>query len=95
MRHWAWNHCVALQRRYYRLAGGHRNTHALAGSARECGTRYINKYQLMAHLAKLRMRTKRYGYWCMVGSQAVQDIVARPDLSTMQRTIFRRQSPWD
>lgn len=57
-----WNHCVALQRRYYRLTGG-----------------YINKYRLMKHVAKLRMRTERFAYWRIVGSQAVQDIVERLD----------------
>jgi len=76
-----WNHCVALQRRYYRLTGGYRN---------KCGTRYINKYQLMAHLAKLRMRTKRFGYWRMVGSQAVQDIVERLDRSYQAFFKYKR-----
>ncbi len=56
-----WNHCVALQRRYYRLTG-----------------KYINRYALQKHIAKLRNRPK-YSYWRLVGSQAVQEIVERLD----------------
>jgi putative transposase len=33
----------------------------------------------MAHLAKLRMRTERFGFWRIVGSQAVQELVERLD----------------
>jgi putative transposase len=48
-----------------------RRTYRLTG-------KYISKYRLMRHLAKLR-RTERFGYWQLVGSQAVQDIVERLD----------------
>ena len=68
-----WNHCVALQRRYYRLTG-----------------KYINKYRLMAHVAKLRMRTERFAFWQMVGSQAVQNIVERLDLGYQQFFKYKR-----
>jgi putative transposase len=68
-----WNHCVALQRRYYRLTG-----------------KYINQYRLMAHVAKLRMRTKRFAYWKLVGSQAVQNIVERLDLGYQQFFKYKR-----
>jgi putative transposase len=51
---------------------------------------YINKYRLMAHLAKLRMRTEQYAYWQMVGSQAVQDIVDRLDRSYQAFFKYKR-----
>ena len=68
-----WNHCVALQRRYYRITGG-----------------YIHKYRLMAHVAKLRMRTERFGFWRMVGSQAVQEIVERLDRGYQEFFKYKR-----
>lgn len=37
---------------------------------------HLNVYQLMAHLAKLRKRSK-YMFWNLVGSQAIQDICQR------------------
>ena len=40
--------------------------------------KYIHKYQLMSHLATMR-RSKRFGCWRLVGSQAVQDVVERLD----------------
>ncbi len=43
-----------------------RRTYRLTG-------KYINKYRLMSHLAKMR-RSERFGYWQKVGSQAVQEI---------------------
>ena len=46
--------------------------------------------QLMAHLAKLRMRTERYAYWQMVGSQAVQDIADRLDRSYQAFFKYKR-----
>jgi len=51
---------------------------------------YIHKYQLMAHLAKLRMRTDRYAYWQMIGSQAVQDIADRLDRSYQAFFKYKR-----
>jgi putative transposase len=56
-----WNHCVALQRRYYALTG-----------------KYISRYALQKHIAKLRNRPK-YSHWKRVGSQAAQEIVERLD----------------
>jgi len=50
----------------------------------------INKYRLMAHLAKLRMRTERYAYWRLVGSQAVQDIADRLDRSYQAFFKYKR-----
>ena len=38
---------------------------------------YIPQGLMKKHLARMRMRTKRYAYWQQVGSQAVQDIVER------------------
>src|SRR4051812_15267923 len=38
---------------------------------------YIEEGRLKAHLARLRMRTARYAYWKVLGSQAVQDVVER------------------
>ncbi len=58
-----WNHAIALQRRYFKLAG-----------------KYIGKYALMKHIAKLRNMPK-YSHWKLVGSHAVQDIIERIDKS--------------
>lgn len=66
-----WNHCVALQRRYYKLTG-----------------KYINKYNLMKHIAKLRNRQK-YSHWQLVGSQAVQGIVERLDAAYQRFFKYR------
>ena len=41
--------------------------------------RHLNSSRLQAHVSHLRMRTQRYGYWQMVGSQALQDICQRHD----------------
>lgn len=40
---------------------------------------YIAIGRLKAHLAKLRMKTRRFAYWKMLGSQAVQDVAERLD----------------
>jgi putative transposase len=54
--------------------------HALAVQKRyyRLTGKYINKYRLMNHIAKMR-RTERFSYWQIVGSQAVQEIVERLD----------------
>jgi putative transposase len=41
--------------------------------------KHLGTNQLKKHIAKLRMQTERFGYWKLVGSQAVQDICERHD----------------
>ncbi|MBK8128742.1 MAG: transposase [bacterium] len=54
--------------------------HALALQKRyyRLTSKYMGRFRLMRHLAKMR-RTARFGYWQLVGSQAVQEIVERLD----------------
>lgn len=54
--------------------------HALAVQKRyyRLTGKYMGRFRLMGHLAKMR-RTARFGYWQLVGSQAVQEIVERLD----------------
>jgi len=40
--------------------------------------KYINKFRLITHIGKMR-HTERFGYWQLVGSQAVQAVVERLD----------------
>ena len=51
----------------------HRRYYRLTG-------KFLNKYALMKHLAKLK-RLEKYRFWKRVGSQAIQDIVERIDKS--------------
>jgi len=41
--------------------------------------KHLGSARLQKHVSKLRMRTQRFSYWQMVGSQAVQDICQRHD----------------
>ncbi|MDX1993339.1 MAG: transposase [bacterium] len=41
--------------------------------------KHLDSNRLQKHLSKLRMKTQRFAYWQMVGSQAVQDICQRHD----------------
>ncbi|MBC7774271.1 MAG: transposase, partial [Phycisphaerae bacterium] len=41
--------------------------------------KHLDAGRLQKYIAKLRMRTKMFSYWQMVGSQAVQDICQRHD----------------
>jgi putative transposase len=54
--------------------------HALAVQKRyyRLTGKYIHKYRLMSHISRMR-RSRRFGHWRLVGSQAVQDIVERLD----------------
>jgi len=65
-----WNHCIALQRRYYKLTG-----------------RYISRFDLQKHIAKLRMKRAKYAYWKLVGAQSVQDLCKRVD--TAYKRFFK------
>ena len=49
----------------------HRRYYKLTG-------KYLNANQLMKHIAKLK-KFPKYAFWCMVGSQAIQDVVQRID----------------
>jgi len=41
--------------------------------------KHLASARLQAHVSHLRMKTQRFGYWRLVGSQAVQDICQRHD----------------
>lgn len=49
-----------------------RRTYRLSG-------KYISRYDMQRHLAKLRRRSPRFAFWQMVGSQAVQELAERQD----------------
>lgn len=49
----------------------HRRYYKLTG-------KHLNKFELMKHITKLK-KLPKYAFWCMVGSQAIQDIVERID----------------
>src|SRR5690606_34907121 len=49
-----------------------RRTYRLSG-------KYISRYDMQRHLAKLRRRSPRFAFWQMVGSQAVQELAQRQD----------------
>ncbi len=51
---------------------------------------YIDEGRMKAHIAKLRMHTRRYAYWKCVGSQAVQDICER--LDDAYQKFFNKQA---
>ena len=54
--------------------------HALAVQKRyyRLTGKYVGKFRLITHIGKMR-RTERFGYWQLVGSQAVQEVVERLD----------------
>lgn len=49
----------------------HRRYYKLTG-------KHLSKFALMKHITKLK-KLPKYAFWCMVGSQAIQDIVERID----------------
>ena len=65
--------------------------HALAVQKRyyRLTGKYIKKHRLMSHLAKMK-RTERFGYWQLVGSQAVQDVVDRLDKAYLRFFAYLR-----
>lgn len=65
--------------------------HALAVQRRiyRLTGKYISKFRLMSHLAKMR-RTERFGYWQLVGSQAVQEVVERLDKAYLRFFAYLR-----
>ena len=54
---------------YNHVIALHRRYYKLTG-------RHLNKFALMKHITKLK-KLPKYAFWCMVGSQAIQDIVER------------------
>ena len=52
---------------------------ALQKTNHRIGGKYISKYAMMKHMAKLRRRGGRFGYLQNIGSQALQDICSRHD----------------
>ena len=52
----------------------HRRYYRLTGQ-------YISLGRLKKHIARLRMKTEKFAYWKLVGSQSVQDILERLDKS--------------
>ena len=51
--------------------------------------KYIPLYTMQKHIAKLRMKTEKYNYWKMVGSQAVQAVLQQLDDSYSM--FFKKQ----
>ena len=51
--------------------------------------KHISEGRLKAHVAKLRMRRKKFAYWRLVGSQAVQDIIERHEKTYVR--FFNKQ----
>ena len=72
------------------IAGIIRN-HAIALQRRyyRLTGKYIPLSAMKKHIAKLRMRTEKYSYWKVVGSQAVQNILEQLDDS--YRRFFKKQ----
>ena len=60
----------------------HRRYYRLTGE-------YIPLGRLKKHIAKLRMKTEKFAYWKLVGSQSVQDILERLDKS-FQRFLRKK-----
>ena len=54
--------------------------HALAVQKRyyRLTGKHIGRFRLITHIGKMRL-TERFGYWQLVGSQAVQEVVERLD----------------
>ena len=65
--------------------------HALAVQKRyyRLTGKYVGKFRLITHIGKMR-RTERFGYWQLVGSQAVQEVVERLDKAYMRFFAYLR-----
>lgn len=52
--------------------------------------KYIGRYDMQRHLAKLRKRAPRFAHWQMVGSQAVQELAERHDKAYQRFFTYKR-----
>lgn len=60
-----------------------RRTYRLSG-------RYISRYDMQRHLAKLRKHSPRYAHWQLLGSQAVQELAERQDKAYRRFFAYKR-----
>lgn len=52
--------------------------------------KYISRYDMQRHLAKLRRRSPRFAFWQMVGSQAAQELAERHDKAYQRFFSYKR-----
>jgi putative transposase len=52
--------------------------------------RYISRYKMQRHLAKLRRRSPRFAFWQRLGSQAVQELAERHDKAYQRFFEYKR-----
>lgn len=52
--------------------------------------KYISRYEMQKHLAKLRRRSPRFAHWQMLGSQAVQELAERHDKAYQRFFAYKR-----
>jgi transposase len=60
-----------------------RRTYRLSG-------KYISRYDMQRHLAKLRKHSPRFAHWQLVGSQAVQELAERHDKAYQRFFAYKR-----
>jgi putative transposase len=60
-----------------------RRTYRLTG-------KYISRYEMQRHLAKLRRRSPRFAFWQLLGSQAVQELAERHDKAYQRFFAYKR-----
>ena len=93
----AYNHILALHKRWYRLFGSKNHAvnlafeqaHGRRPKKDERRTTYLSLYRIQKHLTKLK-KTQRYGWMRNVPSQALQQIAERIDASYQK--FFDRKS---
>ena len=54
------------------------------------GGKYISRYDMQRHLAKLRKHSPRYAHWQLLGSQAVQELAERHDKAYQRFFAYKR-----
>ena len=93
----AYNHIVALHKRWYRLFGSKNHAVNLAFEQAHCRkpnkderrTTYLSLYRIQKHLTKLK-KTQRYAWMRSIPSQALQQIAERIDAGYQK--FFDRKS---
>ena len=94
----AYNHIVALHKRWYRLFGrkNHAANLAFEPNKDERCTTYLSLYRIQKHLTKLK-KTQRYGWMRNIPSQALQQIAERIDAGYQKffdrKCLGRKVSP--
>ena len=82
----AYNHIIALHKRWYRLFGrknhetnlAFEQVHGRKPKKDECRTTYLSLYRIQQHLTKLK-KTQKYAWMRNIPSQALQQIADRID----------------